>query len=269
MYYNDRIVISANDDATLTRFYQDLKQKAKAYLAAAGNDQPNNPLTEILTTPQHTDQRTTSHAKKLSAVLDDSRIFSLTEDVKAVEALKSIALSGVLGDMFVSKMDMAYAADCKKKLTDLAYIHRIIVMQNGGQMHAEQKLVIALWKAKGGGRSVIYGKKRPCTGCFAALSFARQKLGMQIAFNVRPGGYWSTSNEGLMILVREGIAAGKVTPKSAHEWYENFKKSFVSHQTHSIPKGESRHKLKGFSEAFGGKVMHDTDYGSDSDSDTD
>ncbi len=69
-----------------------------------------------------------------------------------------------------------------------------------------------------------------------------------------------------MCLIEQGQTTRGLSNEAVGKWISNFRKSLVTHQTHSVGSGASRHTLTGFTSKFHGKIEHDTDYGSDSDS---
>ncbi|TRV73799.1 DUF4157 domain-containing protein [Streptomyces sp. 130] len=75
---------------------------------------------------------------------------------------------------------------------------KIVFIRSGfEELHAEQKLVLALLQSGSTGAAIIAGKKRPCTSCFLSLSIAKEKKLPQLSFQTKPGGYWATANAGL------------------------------------------------------------------------
>ncbi|MGC4947937.1 DUF4157 domain-containing protein [Streptomyces sp. DT224] len=75
---------------------------------------------------------------------------------------------------------------------------KIVFIRSGfEELHAEQKLVLALLQSGSTGAAMIAGKKRPCTSCFLSLSIAKDKKLPQLTFQTKPGGYWATANAGL------------------------------------------------------------------------
>lgn len=280
MHVNDRIVIAANDEATLTAFYNDLAQKAQDYVReqqqfdidlanqqVTDDDAPEHPLRSILTEPQATDQRTSEHAEKLRGVFDYNRIFQTETDTEALDTLRNIAWT----DQFVERIDANNAADCKLKLTNLAYIHKILVLKGVPALHAEQKLIVALWRSGVKSPVAIQGKKRPCAACDASLSFAREKLRLKISFNPNPGGYWATSNVGLQMIVNLGIDAGLLTKKQAEKWVNAHYKHQNLYQTRllSTTRHRTRLKTKKYKHTNKANIAHETGNASDSDSELD
>jgi len=101
MHLDDRIVIAANDQASLISLYADLKQKAKDYIKEVGqfdnnldqgsvtwDDAPEHPLSALLSAAQANDERTTSHAKKLEDVFNFTRGLLDESNIAAVETLR-------------------------------------------------------------------------------------------------------------------------------------------------------------------------------------
>lgn len=277
MHVNDRIVIAANDEATLTAFYNDLARKATEYAEeqeefednlanqlATYDDAPVHPLESILTEPQATDQRTVEHAQKLRGVLDLNRLFLNESNTEALDTLRGITWT----EEFVGRIDATSEADCKLKLTNPAYLNKILVLKGVPSLHAEQKLVVALWRSGVKSPVVIQGKKRPCAACDASLTFARQKLRLNITFNPNPGGYWSTSNTGLQMIINFGIDAGLLTKEQAMKWVNKHYKHQNLYQTRLLSTTRHRTKLKTIKYKHTNKanIVHETGNASDSDS---
>ncbi|WP_239081987.1 DUF4157 domain-containing protein [Streptomyces sp. SID9727] len=105
---------------------------------------------------------------------------------------------------------------------------KIVFIHSGfEELHAEQKLVLALLQSGSTGAATIVGKKRPCTSCFLSLSIAKHKKLPQLTFQTKPGGYWTTANPGL---TKIGNAAGVKDEKELDELIQKYKPATV-HRT--------------------------------------
>lgn len=105
---------------------------------------------------------------------------------------------------------------------------KIVFIHSGfEELHAEQKLVLALLQAGWTGAAAIVGKKRPCTSCFLSLSIAKHKKLPQLSFQTKPGGYWATANAGLTKIAN---AAGVKDEKELDELIQKYKPGIV-HRT--------------------------------------
>ena len=168
----------------------------------------------------------------------------------------------------MGRIDANSAADCKLKLTNAAYINKILVLKGVPSLHAEQKLVVALWRSGVKSSVVIQGKKRPCAACDASLSFARQKLHLKISFNPNPGGYWTTSNAGLQMIINFGIDAGLLTKRQAEKWVNTHYKNQNLYQTRLLSATRHRTTLKTIKYKHTNKanIAYETGNASDSDS---
>jgi hypothetical protein len=255
MTINERLVIAANDQSTVTAIRRKLRTLGEAYAQqmrdaeqqqdelqeqideAIDDDErdelqeqidaiapPVHPLQIILSRAQATDARTVKHAKKLRHVIRGKRVFAGVAGLTLVRRL-------IEQESFVARINVDDAADCRRKLTSDAYKHHILTASTATAYHAEQKLMLALWRSGVTSAAHIAGKKRPCVGCAASLNFCRTHLGMQVNFNPNPGGYWDTAVRGLVVLMNEGIANGKLTAKTARKWLKTFAKTYTPHQT--------------------------------------
>jgi hypothetical protein len=64
----------------------------------------------------------------------------------------------------------------------------VYVVTPQGDTHAELTLVLALAKSgTASGKSYLQGSKRPCTGCWLATSYAKEKLDLELESGALPG----------------------------------------------------------------------------------
>ncbi|MEU6806592.1 eCIS core domain-containing protein [Streptomyces neyagawaensis] len=257
MYVNGGIVVASNNDSSVLAVYNDLSQKLEDYARQIrrATGAPRHPLQEILETDQNPgDERATGTASKFTDVNNGSRQVRRGAEkmLHAIQANKEEepivwADSGSIGGL----------------INDANRMTGKIVFLAGGEHHAEQKLVLALYKSGAKHSAWIAGKKRPCLGCHQMLTYARDGLGMNISFQERPGGYWATARTGLMEL---GRISGH-TDDRILKWLADRLRSAQSHQTHKVRAGEKRNTkatLTGQMPTL--KRLYETNYGSASDS---
>lgn len=246
MSVNDRILIAANEDKSVEALANDFQSKASGYLR------------KLLETAQESDERSRVNAIKLAGVLSGKRSFNKYD---AIDTLIDIAQN----DSF-AKVDISDQAGCQKAITDSSYSKKLVLTVGGGDLHAEQKLVVALYQS-GQKNAVIFGKKRPCTACHATLRFANDKLNLGIRHNHHHGGYWGTANQGLYDLVNLAVARNALTSEQAFEWLEDLAKTTQTYQSHPVVKGTKRTTVVTTTVAFNPKHnVGESGYDSASDS---
>jgi hypothetical protein len=249
MAVNGRILVAANDDESMRKLEESLKSGGKGHLK------------KILEKQQEKDERSRTNALKLSRLFEGKRKF----DTKAWSGVSDL-IAIVANDAF-HLVDISDEKGCIDALTNSNYNQKLILTVGGGELHAEQKLIVALYQAKQTG-GTVFGKKRPCTACAATFKFANDKLNLKILHNHHHGGYWSTSNPGLHLLVGLAIQRKAVTDKEANLWLEDLVKETQSYQSVPLLKGVKRNTLKTRTIKLDPSLFEDTGYDSGSDSET-
>ena len=128
-------------------------------------------------------------------------------------------------------------------------------------------LVLALYRAWVTSPVTIYGKKRPCSACLTTLQFATS-IGLKIAHNLHPGGFWATSSVFLNELVLLAIKDGKISHEDAVAWLDPKLDVLRTYQTQVLGKKEKRKSLKTKEQDFDPDELNETGYDTPSDSET-
>ncbi|SHH84921.1 eCIS core domain-containing protein [Streptomyces sp. 3214.6] len=260
MYVNGGIVVASNLDSSVQAVYDKLNRELDDYVmeyaSAEDGEEPADPFEQMLTTTQHDgDVRAETVANKFG------NLKAGTRPVRdgAEEMLYSIQGSGKNNLLQADMSGIAAVIDSG------AITERIAFLSGGSSFHAEQKLVLALQKTSGGHSAWIAGKKRPCMSCLATLTYARDRGGMRISFQERPGGYFLKGNPGLVAL---GKALGHVDGRM-EAWLDLWTLHVTSHKSFSIGADSDRSNMPseyGVTPSLSSSGM-DADYGSGSDSD--
>lgn len=265
MAINDRIVLAANKDESLVALVASLRSLVQAYSLALQSlplhaPAPEHPLKKLLTTPQYNDARTRGYATKLTDVFAGTRL----SDSEALWLRQMVSTTD-----FIAEVDASDATACATAVTDNGYRHKLVfVTAGGGDIHAEEKLLVVLQRSRSRGPALIYGKKRPCAGCGLALRFARDKLGHNIAFNPNSGGYWDPPIQGLVTLIQESGITNKV---ELLQFVHDYATSYVNHQSHDHPTAPTpRNTVQTTQDTYanvGTSFITEYDSGSDSEAD--
>ncbi|WP_437509764.1 hypothetical protein [Sorangium sp. So ce1099] len=199
--------------------------------------------------------------------------------VKLISALSGRRMgkaAGIVGDLLASQGKDSFAelvhhaktpAEAAKHLKGNTSVLKLVFLDPEPGVHAEQNFISALVELRDGrahlGDIQIYGSKRPCYMCFSCLSFAREKLGVQLKFNEHPGQFWGPACESFSIVgrriwaeqarrasssevVKASLEESDLTSKSANdaieEWFESFQKKnlkmFFSVRWRPLPRTE-------------------------------
>ncbi|NNB97280.1 hypothetical protein HI113_25585 [Corallococcus exiguus] len=262
MLVNGRLVIAANLDASINALFKALRQDDT-------DGPPSNAVQNLLQSVQNPDdKRAEGAAKKLGG------LFSGTRSLSAIPTAMNVL--GNNDEGLLQRLNYSNAADCAAKIGGAAHHGRIIFVNAGGDsIHAEQKLLLALLRSGTGKSTVatIYGKKRPCAGCYLTLLFAEERLGLKIEFNRHPGGFWGPALKGFRELfeqAKEHMQSN--SPGDVCAWLHDKAAALVTHQTQYLGADEQRSMLQDEKAQFValGKVdPRHTGYDSLSDSDPD
>jgi hypothetical protein len=176
LYVDGGIIVACNQDATINSLYDYLTSKT---------------LYEVMTELYANDKRAQRSSQYMGGIAEGERLDGEVNNIMAH------AMAVVGGDV-VEKRDMSGAVGL---VSGGGMDGKIILLESGtGDIHAEQKLVLALIKANWSGKAEIVGKKRPCATCFVTLSLARDKKLKELAFQDHSGGYWKSANRGLTLV---------------------------------------------------------------------
>lgn len=248
MLVDNRIVIAANLDASINALLEDLRgSSAKA--------QPARALQALLRAVQNEgDRRAEDVARKFTGLFDGTRTFS--DMPNALDVLRNKD-----ADLF-QDLDHSDKADCRDKVAGKDHSGRLIFVNAGGdKLHAEQKLVLALIYSGTRARAVIFGKKRPCVGCFLTLLFAVDVLRLNIEFNRHPGGYWGTATRGLLqLLARAKELRTSMADVDVCAWLHTQAAGLTTHQAQHLDREEKRSSLRDEKFSFDEEDSVDADY---------
>lgn len=195
MAVNGRVVVSANEEATVARI-QGLALDELLLKAASGKI--GDTAIGLVAKEKDFSDRERSGMNRLSAMeMDTAELPDQAQSVQAVlETLhKTMAEKTAI-------IDGGSPEAVAGHITDPGSARRVITVDawDGTEVscsHAEQNLLYALVLSGYKGKASIAGKKRPCTACWISLMLVR-RAGYDITFNLRPGGYWdNTTYQGL------------------------------------------------------------------------
>jgi hypothetical protein len=248
MYVNERVFLSSNLPGSMA---------ALRGLSAAE-------LTNIFLSSNYmpaSDPRAARSAQKLIALVQGTRIDDITfDDQDQYDEVANIAglISG-LAENPANYLSHCTVDQAKNFIDDDAHLLHVILVEGLRPVHAEQNLILAYCNSGSSSQAVVYGKKRPCTGCYLTFMYARQVLGKSsLVFNENPGGFWSPAVRGLwdLISTQKGLAVADI---------ENF---VAAH----LPEETFRSARSGSADEDESKMRTDTkneDTGYDTESDTD
>ncbi|MFB7913074.1 DUF4157 domain-containing protein [Streptomyces sp. NPDC056061] len=249
MSIGGNIVVAANLDTSINSLHSTLSAKMENYIKSreasdqalqkepatpsAGVDE-RTPLREMLTTSHNSHEgRASDVAEKFRAIEDGRR--SIRPD-SSESLLNEIARSKENPFTITDLQGVGAAITGNES--------KIIFLRGGSKIHAEQKLVLALHSTTKHHEDTvhIYGKKRPCTGCHATLSYARGHFAPKLQFNTRPGGKWNTSNSGFYALAN----ATERDREYVNSWVSQYLAAHTTHLSKKLTKGTTRAKLTGY-----------------------
>lgn len=165
----------------------------------------------------HDAYRIERHAGKLAKELDGTR------DV-GMPVLSDLEAEGaeVCLELDVSTATGAEIAAFLKG--ELAGKHVAVLKASATEMHAEQKILLALCKAAPHlvrtTPVTVSGTFRPCRGCFESLSVVRKYDFENLQFGVRPGHHWRTTTDAHAEILKELINGGYVSPAQRRDDFD-------------------------------------------------
>jgi hypothetical protein len=193
MEVNDRLFLASNDPASM--------ELVHGLDAAKLGDLLSGRLL------RNGDDRAKRAATKLQLLLSGERLDSMTfDDPDERYEVESIAamLNGAAED---PSSLVALASGIQQAagwIDDEDHEGMIVFVSGLSGAHAEQNLIIAYALSGSDADAHVYGKKRPCTGCFLTFKFAEEKLGKKnLHYSRHPGGFWSPALNGLYELMKQ------------------------------------------------------------------
>lgn len=217
MAVNGRVIVSANEQATVVKIGQATLEKILEAESAEQTRAKREKLSSVAAAISFEEGEELGDQERvgidrLTRMEVDSRFSEeQASGVQSVLVALTKTLRGGL-DVVNGGSPEAVAA----LITDDSYKGRIITIDANSKMvkvkdktqevactHAEQNLVYSLILSDHNDGASIAGGKRPCTICWLSLSLAKDK-GYKIRFNQHPGGYWSTTTlEGLRLIAEQ------------------------------------------------------------------
>ena len=186
MYVNNRLLIGSNDAASMAAL-SGLKGTELAAILAEGKT-------------FGTGNRAQRVATKLQQLLSGSRIADLTfTNESERDQVKAIAdiIKSVVADP-TKAMVRTSISQAASWITDKEHANQLILVDSMDKAHAEQNLILAYVRSGSDEEAHVYGKKRPCVGCYMTFRFAQERLGKQnLTYNANPGGFWGPALTGL------------------------------------------------------------------------
>jgi hypothetical protein len=245
MLVNGKVLFASNLEGTMQAITR----------AFAATKAPNLAMKKALITAYGSSARPQMVPVKVQAILNGERDFDdsevqdvLHKAVKKTHFLKNVSVEGA----------GTWMADAK------SYPFGFITSGYDG-FHAEQKLILALYLSGQKPDVTIRGKKRPCGACHAMLTFAKEKLGLNIAYNPNAGGYFANAKDGLYVLMNLAIKNRDISGTDANAWLKTYLTRFSTHKTAKVAKGgrkKAKNRRVGFLQSTGAE--RDFDSASDS-----
>ncbi len=223
MYVNDRLFFSNNDPINIML----TKEKLVEIFSSSEYIPPN-------------EQRALRAMSKIKKVTERERNAS-GDEMDDFEKIREILINSISKD---NVAELCELGSVTQYITDDKYKGKIIFVKGIKNAHAEQNLIIAYYKSGSNDKAIIYGKKRPCLGCYLTFMFAKEKLGkVNLRFNTRYGGYWQKPIKGLKELINIALEKGiSITIDNVEEFFEEYieKKSYRSQILSSEDAGDIR-----------------------------
>jgi hypothetical protein len=234
MLVNDRLLVSANETATVTKIAQ---LRLGDLLAEAAED-PSAEIEviadahktrryrigvmgEALKLVEQGSKPTEAQRKGVEVLAEAQTGFHVDYDARPM--LESFVRTLQTQVRTITKVRGPYSIeDAAEKIKDPEFKHSVIAVKalEGGKSHAEQHLALAYVKSKTSERAAVAGTKIPCAVCWLTLALVH-KAGRNLDFNNTPGGLWdSTVYRGLSAVANEL----KIT--DATQLWESFVESY-------------------------------------------
>lgn len=189
MYVNNRLLFSSNLPASM------------AQLRNLGSQEIFDIFLSCEYVPD-SEKRALGDIDKLRALIGGDRLENMDisdEDAEALAAIKEMVISAINEpDNYFLQCSLATAP---KYITDDEYENSIIFVKGDNPVHAEQNLILAYYQSGTKQAGLIYGKKRPCTGCYLTFAYAVKVLKCNLTYSEKPGGFWKPAVKGLWKLI--------------------------------------------------------------------
>ncbi|MEM6973622.1 MAG: hypothetical protein AAF577_12535 [Pseudomonadota bacterium] len=202
-HVNDRYFIASNNNETSDHFYDELVSKAN--LAAALRQYAKEVHEKASVSKAGDAYRRQRHAKKLADTLDEKRTFVKANMFRARGAKLTMRVDAcdAIGPQVAGFIDGSLGKT-------------LCIVTSSINMHAEQKIMLALCKAYGSTVSMdevtFAGTFRPCRGCFESLNVVQRFLLPNLAFADRPGHWWATTTRAHAQIIEVLRGNGRITP---------------------------------------------------------
>ncbi|MBW4612990.1 MAG: hypothetical protein KME21_06845 [Desmonostoc vinosum HA7617-LM4] len=220
LYVDDRLLLSSNLPASMQQL-QNLTSEQLFDILLTSKYMPGN------------DDRFLQYVNKLRSLIGGTRIEDITTDEAEKANLQTIAdmVRNAIQDpskfLIHSTLDNASGY-----INDASYKNKIIIVEGLKPVHAEQNLIFAYCKSGSSSPALIYGKKRPCTGCYVTFRYATDILNLNIQFNPNAGGFWGPAVTGLWEVMKESIVANNITIDGLEGFVEKALPT-MTHRTHN------------------------------------
>ena len=206
------------------------------------------------------DVRALKDIKKLRKLVGGQRVNTLKMSNEERQALQQIAtmIREAIRDPANCFIYCSSIKNAAGSITASGCAHKIIIVEGDREGHAEQNLILAY--AQSGTKKLghVYGKKRPCTGCYMTFRYAVDVMGLNLSYNQRPGGYWDTTVPILFDLIDEH----NQKLKNVHDFVSNYLPT-TTYRT-ALP-GTTLDTVKDSSDFKNEVTDHDSESGSDED----
>jgi hypothetical protein len=237
MLVNNRIFVSSNDRKSMALF--------------SGSLQPED-LFEILLddTALHNDSRAMRDMNKLRALVAHGRIYDITTDpteASELESMQRVLLEAIADP--AKHVKHCSIEGASRFITDANADGQLIFVDGLDKAHAEQNLIIAYAHSGSTDPAQIFGKKRPCTGCYLTFVYATKILGLKITHSANPGGFWGPAVPALVDLMTRQKATiddvhGLVTKHLPSDVYRTKPFGVTGHSTKK--RGDTKQEETGY-----------------------
>jgi hypothetical protein len=208
--YNDEyILIASNKNETATLLYEEfVKAAAKNFLKEL-KTVARTAVSRAISSKATEARRVERHATKLQLELKGERVvgFEVLSDLEheGRSFCTTFDVSEDIGGTFASFLNGQVAGKQVAVLTSTAI-----------EMHAEQKILLALCKAAKqldtSSEVVVAGTFRPCRGCYESLNVVQKYCFQNLQFGVRPGHFWRTTTRAHVEILNKLLEDGYINP---------------------------------------------------------